>query len=163
MYDPSLAGNALFLAVFSLLLPLQLLLFIRYRTTGVSVALVIGLCLEIIGYTGRVLMHFNPFLKMNFLMYLIPLTIGPVFLAAAVYLCLSRIVVVYAVNAQGEGFSTLKPRTYTILFICCDFASLVLQAVGGAIAAMAETRPKVSWRAELRRYYCYFLGLGADV
>jgi hypothetical protein len=116
MYDPSLAGNALFLAIFSFLLPIQLLLGLHYRTSGVTIAIFIGLALEIIGYAGRIEMHFNPFLKSNFLTYLIPLTIGPVFLAAAVYLCLARIVVVY-----GENLGLMRPRSYTLLFYCCDF------------------------------------------
>jgi hypothetical protein len=144
MYDPSLAGNALFLAIFSFLLPIQLLLGLHYRTSGVTIAIFIGLALEIIGYAGRIEMHLNPFLKSNFLTYLIPLTIGPVFLAAAVYLCLARIVVVY-----GEHLSLMRPRSYTLLFCCCDFLSLLLQAIGGAFAAMAETRKQVS------REFCF--------
>lgn len=139
MYDPTLAGNALFLSIFSLLLPLQLFLGLHYRTSGIVIATFLGLSMEIIGYVGRVEMHFNPFLKRNFLMYLIPLTIGPVFLAAAVYLCLARIVVVY-----GQHLSLMRPRSYTLLFCCCDFFSLILQAIGGAMAAMAETRKQVS-------------------
>lgn len=139
LYDPTLWGNALFLSIFSLLLPIQIILGLHYRTSGVLIAIFLGLSLEIIGYVGRVEMHFNPFLKQNFLMYLIPLTIGPVFLAAAVYLCLARIVVVY-----GEHLSLMKPRSYTLLFCCCDFFSLVLQAIGGAMAALAVTRPAVS-------------------
>lgn len=67
--------------------------------------------------------------------YLICLTIGPAFLAAAIYLCLGRIVVVY-----GLDVSRVKPRTYSILFITCDFLSLALQAAGGALAATADTR-----------------------
>ncbi|KAK9386675.1 RTA-like protein, partial [Lipomyces mesembrius] len=62
--------------------------------------------------------------------YLVCLTIAPAFLGAAVYLCLSRIVVVY-----GENLSRFKPRTYTTVFIACDIISLLLQASGGAIAS----------------------------
>jgi len=82
------------------------------------------------GYIARVLMHGDPFDRDYFLWYLICLTIGPVFLAAAIYLCLSRIVVVY-----GEANSRLKPKTYSVFFLSCDFVSLVIQAVGGGIAA----------------------------
>jgi hypothetical protein len=95
MYEPTLAGNALFLSIFSLLLPIQIFLVLHYRTSGILVATFPDLSMEIIGYVGRVRMHINPFLKQDFLMYLIPLTIGPIFLAAAVYLCLARIVVLY--------------------------------------------------------------------
>lgn len=54
-------------------------------------------------------------------------------MTAAIYLCLSRIVVMY-----GEEASRIKPRTYTITFISCDFLSLVLQGAGGGITATAD-------------------------
>ena len=109
-----------------------------------------GLILEIIGYVARVQMHYNPFLSSSFLMYariiiasrfrlinhryLVCLTIGPAFLAAAVYFCLSRIVIVYS-----ESVSRLKPATYTVVFITGDFIALLLQAAGGGIASSANT------------------------
>jgi hypothetical protein len=34
MYDPNLGGNVLFLTIFALLIPAQLLLGYHYRTTG---------------------------------------------------------------------------------------------------------------------------------
>lgn len=74
-------------------------------------------------------------LTINHNRYLICLTIGPAFLAAAIYLCLGRIVVVY-----GESISRIQPRIYSIIFISCDFLSLVLQAAGGALAATADTK-----------------------
>jgi hypothetical protein len=66
------------------------------------------------------------------LSYLICLTIGPTFLSAALYLCLARIIVVY-----GTQLSRFQPRTYTVTFISCDFASLILQSIGGGITATA--------------------------
>ena len=116
MYDPTLAGNALFLSIFSLLLPFQIFLGLHYRTSGILVATFLDLSMEIIGHVGRVRMHVSAFLKQDFLMYLIPLTIGHVFLAAAVYLCLARIVVVCE-----SHLSLMRPRRYTLLFCCCDF------------------------------------------
>jgi hypothetical protein len=67
-YDPSLAGNALFLAIFALLLVIQAFQTFRYRTWSFSCAMMSGLVLEIIGYLGRVQMHFNPFDANPFLM-----------------------------------------------------------------------------------------------
>ena len=66
--------------------------------------------------------------------YLICLTIGPAFLSAAIYLCLARIVVAY-----GEHISRVKPKIYTITFMSFDFLSLLLQAIGGAIASTSNT------------------------
>lgn len=92
--------------------------------------MLLGLACESTGYVARLLLNGNPFMRIYFLIYLIALTLGPVFFAAAIYLCLGRIVVVY-----GEELSYLKPRTYTILFLTCDFISLVVQGIGGGIAA----------------------------
>lgn len=38
----------------------------------------------------------------------------------------------------GEGASRIKPRTYTLVFISCDFVSLVLQGAGGGLTATAN-------------------------
>ncbi|KAF9641294.1 hypothetical protein BFW01_g654 [Lasiodiplodia theobromae] len=132
-YVPTLAGNATYLAIFAALLPFQLFFGIRYRTWGFLIGMFGGLVLEIIGYVGRVQLHFNPFPFDPFLEYLICLTIAPAFLSAAIYLCLGRIVVVY-----GEHISRIAPRTYAIIFVCCDLLSLILQAAGGAITATAD-------------------------
>lgn len=66
--------------------------------------------------------------------YLVCLTIGPAFLCASIYLCLSRLVVVY-----GTNLARFSPATYTLLFVCCDFISLVLQGTGGGLAATSST------------------------
>lgn len=55
------------------------------------------------------------------------------FLAAAIYLCLARVIAIY-----GLKLSPIPPRAYTILFIALDFLSLLLQAGGGALAAIAN-------------------------
>ncbi|GFF26073.1 sphingoid long-chain base transporter RSB1 [Aspergillus lentulus] len=132
-YVPNLAGNLLYLVLFGTMLVANLGLGIYYRTWGYLVGMIGGLALEVIGYVGRVQLHYNPFPFDPFLEYLICLTIGPAFLSAAIYICLGHIVVVY-----GEGISRLKRRTYTIIFVLCDFLSLVLQAAGGAITSTAD-------------------------
>ena len=129
-YQPSIPGNALFLAIMISIALAQIYLGYRYKTGWVCAAMVVGLWLEGTGYTVRLLLHNNPFDRILFLIYLISLTLGPVFFAAAIYLCLGRIVVVY-----GEELSKLKPKTYTVVFLTCDFVSLVVQGVGGGIAA----------------------------
>lgn len=66
--------------------------------------------------------------------YLICLTIAPVFITAAIYLCLTRIIMLY-----GNHNSRLKPRTVALAFMTSDFLALLLQAIGGAIADTADT------------------------
>lgn len=71
-YVPSLPGNIFYLAVFSALLIAQLILGIRYRTWGYLTGLFGGLLLEIIGYAGRIQMHYNPFKFNPYLEYALP-------------------------------------------------------------------------------------------
>ncbi|OBT58494.1 hypothetical protein VE04_01206 [Pseudogymnoascus sp. 24MN13] len=132
-YIPNLAGNIIFLAILGVLIVPQIFFGVKYKTWGYMAGMLGGLLLEIVGYVGRVQMHYNPFTFNPFLEYLICLTIGPAFLTASIYLCLARIVVMY-----GEGASRIKPRTYTLVFISCDFLSLVLQGGGGGLTATAN-------------------------
>ncbi|KAJ5080991.1 RTA1 domain protein [Penicillium angulare] len=131
-YQPNLPANAFFAALFGLLFVSQLGLGIWYRTWPFMIAMLPGLVLEILGYIGRILLHNNPFEFNNFLLYLICLTLGPAFFSAAIYICLGKIVIIY-----GESISRFRPRTYTTIFVSCDLLSLILQAVGGALASSA--------------------------
>lgn len=67
-YLPSLAGNALYLAIFSILLVAQIFLGYRSRAWGFLGGMFGGLVLEILGYVGRIQMHSNPFIDDGFLM-----------------------------------------------------------------------------------------------
>jgi hypothetical protein len=66
---------------------------------------------------------------------LIPLTIAPALLTAGIYLCLCRVIV-----AIGSENSRLKPKMYTYVFVGCDLLALVLQAIGGGMAATAKDK-----------------------
>jgi hypothetical protein len=67
-----------------------------------------------------------------FLIQIVCLTIAPAFMAAGIYLCLTRIV-----TTVGPEHSRIKPLSYPRIFIPCDFISLVLQATGGGMASVA--------------------------
>lgn len=60
-------------------------------------------------------------------------TAAPAFLAAGLYLTLSRIVMTF-----GASNSRIKPLSYPRIFIPCDVVSLLLQAAGGGIASAAS-------------------------
>lgn len=132
-YLPNLTGNSIFVAIFTILFLISLPLGIIKKTWGYMAGLNIGIVLEVVGYGGRIMGHSDPFSFNAFLIYLILLTIGPAFLAAAIYLCLARIIVVY-----GAQYARFKPRTYSIVFMCSDFLALVLQGAGGGIASTAS-------------------------
>ena len=134
-YVPTLAGNALFLALFVCGMLAQIGLGIKYRTWGYLVAMIGGIALELIGYIGRIMLHNDILDNNDFIIYLVGLTIGPAFFSAAIYLCLSRIITIF-----GSELSWLAPKTITLLFVSFDFFSLILQAAGGAMASVANTK-----------------------
>jgi hypothetical protein len=59
-YVPTLAGNALYMAIFIVILLAQITQGIIYRTWSYMVCMIFGLVLESIGYGSRIGMHLNP-------------------------------------------------------------------------------------------------------
>ncbi|GME79239.1 unnamed protein product [Ambrosiozyma monospora] len=101
----------------------------------------LGLTSEVIGYLGRIESHYHMLSLNPFVIQLVCITIAPCFLLAGVYYLLAQLTVV-----MGNKFSKLKPMQYSLIFIVCDLVAIVIQAVGGAIAATASavydsTRP----------------------
>ena len=133
-YIPSLAGNLLYLSIFAICLLVQCFFGVRYRTWGYLFGMFAGLVLEILGYIGRVQLHYNVFSQNKFTNYVIGTTIAPAFFSASIYLCLARIIFAY-----GNDLSPLRPQTITLIFICCDVVSILLQSIGGPITATANT------------------------
>ncbi|KEF56423.1 uncharacterized protein A1O9_08004 [Exophiala aquamarina CBS 119918] len=133
-YLPNVPANAVFVAIFTIATAAQAILAWRHRTWGYSIAMLIGTILEVVGYGGRIGLHYNVFINTWFIMYLCCLTIAPALFTAAIYLSLSRILAIY-----GETLSFIRGRSITLTFISCDLISLVLQAVGGALASTAIT------------------------
>ncbi|PGH20115.1 hypothetical protein AJ80_03683 [Polytolypa hystricis UAMH7299] len=152
-YQPSVPGNAFMLAAFGALIPPSIYLGWKYKTHLFTGVFVIGLLAEVVGYVGRIMLHDNPFFKDYFLIYLINLTLGPTVIAAAIYLTLARIVVVY-----GEEISRIRPRTYTLLFSGFDFLALIVQAAGGGMAAVAWIQADID-----RGTYVLVAGLSIQV
>ncbi|KAF4449687.1 RTA-like protein [Fusarium austroafricanum] len=145
-YVPNLGANAFYLAVFAVFAIVQLYLAIRYRVWGTFAGgLVLGCVTEAIGYAGRVMQaRGDGIFKKKcvtiryFVIQLVCLTIAPALISAPIYLSLGRVV-----KAYGRQFSLMSPRTYAVIFICSDAVSLILQAMGGGLAATGKKPKKV--------------------
>jgi len=140
-YIPTLPGNALFAALFGILIVPQLLFGIRYKTWSFMIWMSLGLLGEVVGYIGRIMLSNNIFDFNGFLIYLIPLTIAPAFITASIYLCLAR--VIYILD-PALAHTRLKPMTYTKIFVTFDVISLILQGAGGGVAATADGNKSTS-------------------
>lgn len=128
----NLGGNAFLAAFFGVLMLVHLGLTVwsRYFYFGISVFLCCGM--EFAGYLARCLSVNDPANENFFLCQFICLTIAPVFVLAGVYYYLAQILAVH-----GNKYALLKPLWFTYVFVCCDVASLVIQAIGGGMAGVA--------------------------
>ncbi|KAL1957830.1 hypothetical protein VTO42DRAFT_5395 [Malbranchea cinnamomea] len=133
-YRPALGANITFLAVFAVSGLVHTAQLVLWRNYAFASLVVVGCVTEVIGYVGRVWLYYNPFSFDAFLMQICCLTIAPAFYSAAIYLCIG-----YLVRTFGLDASRLRPSGYACIFIPCDIISLILQAVGGALASAAVT------------------------
>lgn len=131
-YAPSLPANAFFTAWFAALFIPNIVLGVYYKAWTYMLALGLGCAIEALGYGGRIMLHQNAFSTPGFQMQICCLILGPAFNSAAIYLTLKHIALTF-----GPEYSIVKPKWYTWIFITGDLISLVLQAIGGGMAATA--------------------------
>lgn len=122
---------------------------------------VLGCICEGIGYVGRIMLHYDPFGENGFYIQICCLTIAPAFFSASIYFCLGDIITLFdpasasprARNSDLRGDDeTIAPpppahqrisrfnnpkKTLASIFIPCDVLSLILQGMGGGMAAMS--------------------------
>ncbi|KAI0892126.1 RTA1-domain-containing protein [Annulohypoxylon nitens] len=132
-YEPSLAGNAVFLALFALLIPITFALGIKYKNPIFSTNVITGLALEVVGYVGRILLYNSQNDRCDFILFLIGTVTGPTFICAAMFLIVPLIVAVY-----GEEFRSWRPTWYSYLFYALSAISLVLELVGGVVSTVQD-------------------------
>lgn len=128
----NLGANALFTALFGALAGVQLSLLIWLRFLYFGLCLFFGAGVEFAGYLTRSLAYADQSQLSLFLCQIVALTIAPVFMMAAIYYMLGQVIVLH-----GRKYSILSPLTFSYVFVSCDIVSLVLQGVGGGIAAAA--------------------------
>ncbi|KAE9987582.1 hypothetical protein EG328_002223 [Venturia inaequalis] len=128
-YAPTLAPNAALLTVFILVALSQIYLLTRYRLYSYSLVIIAGSAIEAVGYIGKLLLHDNAWSEKGLRIQIICLIVAPSLLAAAIYLTLKHLVLHF-----GSRYPRLAPKWYTWIFIGCDFISIVVQALGGAVA-----------------------------
>ncbi len=94
---------------------------------------------EMCGYIGRLIMHQNPWSTQGFEMQICCLVLAPSFLAAGIYLTLKHMIL-YC----GPEYSRLKAKWYPWIFIGSDLGSIIIQAIGGGVAASATNSSKAT-------------------
>lgn len=131
-YYPNLGANAFLAAGFATCLIVLLITGIWKKTWGYSAALVAGCILEVAGYIGRIQMHNNPFSKDAFQLQISAIVLAPTLLCISIYLTLK-----HTVLSLSPALSRVRPRLYPLIFVPADVSCLILQAIGGGLAASA--------------------------
>jgi len=133
-YRPSLGFNYFFAVAFFLagLANITLGIFTRKRKRTWSYTLFIttGCFLETAGYAGRVALAYNPWHRDSFTISLVAIILAPTVICVSIYLTLKHVCL-----ALGPSVSRIRPRWYPFLFVPADLTCLVLQAIGGGVAA----------------------------
>ncbi|KAH8173446.1 RTA1 like protein [Sarocladium implicatum] len=131
-YVPNLGASIFFTTVFGALLTLSIVFAIWKRTWTYSAGLTCGLVLETAGYIGRILLHSNVWDSGAFQLQICAIILGPTFICVSIYLTLKHVCL-----AISPELSRLRPKWYPIIFLPADLSCLIVQAIGGGIAAAA--------------------------
>ncbi|KAK0391376.1 hypothetical protein NLU13_0877 [Sarocladium strictum] len=119
-YTPNLGASVFFAVVFGTLLSASVFLAARKRTWSYSAGLTCGLLLETAGY-----------------LQICAIILGPTFICVSIYLTLKHVCL-----ALNPALSRLRATWYPIIFLPADLSCLILQAIGGGIAAAAGSTNK---------------------
>ncbi|KAL1302764.1 hypothetical protein AAFC00_003111 [Neodothiora populina] len=130
-YKPSLAGGIVFCVLFGLSMLVHVGQSIYYRSWW-SMVFAVGALTELLGWAARTWSSECPYNANAFLMQITTLIIAPTFFTAGVYVILGRII-----QILGRKTSPISPAMYLWIFCTIDVMSLVIQAVGGGLAAVA--------------------------
>ncbi|KAI0120368.1 RTA1-domain-containing protein [Hypoxylon sp. NC0597] len=131
-YYPNLGVNAFLAAAFGLCMIGLVGTGIWKRTWGYSAALTAGCILEFAGYVARVLLHYNPWDSSAFQTQICAIILAPTLICISIYLTLKHVTL-----SLNPALSRLRPRLYPLIFVPADVSCLILQAIGGSLAASA--------------------------
>lgn len=84
------------------------------------------------GYAARVPLHENPWNKQAFETQIVAIILGPTLICISIYLTLKHVCL-----ALNPALSRVAPTKYPYIFVPADVSCLLVQAIGGSIAASA--------------------------
>ncbi|KAJ4006701.1 hypothetical protein NW752_010702 [Fusarium irregulare] len=132
-YVPNKGSSIFFIICFAILFVSAVGIGVWKRTWTYAATLGAGLLLETIGYVGRLQMNPNPWNQSAFQTQICCIIIAPTFICAAIYLTLKHVAI-----ALNPALSRFHPRWYPRVFLPADLSCLVVQAIGGGVAAAAK-------------------------
>ncbi len=135
-YNPSKGAAALFVLIFGASSALHGYQLVKHRTWYFIPFLIGGIC-EAIGYVGRIISSTETpeWTMIPYILQTIMILCAAAMLAASIYMILGRMVRLI----EGEHHTIIPVRWTSKIFVTADVISIVMQAAGGAMLAIADT------------------------
>ncbi|KUI68077.1 Sphingoid long-chain base transporter RSB1 [Cytospora mali] len=133
-YYPNKPLNSFIAAAFGLAMIIQLVFGIWKRTWPFMSFIVAGCALELAGYGGRIALSSNPYNQQAFETQICAIILAPTLICISIYLTLKHLSL-----ALNPTISRVRPKWLPFIFVPADVSCLLVQAIGGAIAASAGT------------------------
>ncbi|KAI0400143.1 RTA1-domain-containing protein [Xylaria palmicola] len=130
-YRPNLGIDIFFTIVYAAISAYSLFRIIRQKRVWLSynISVLIGAVLELVGFVSRIYGYIEPFARIGWIIQYSFITFAPVFMTAAIYVCIGRIA-----EYLGRGKFNIRPRLYSRIFIPSDAFALLIQASGGGVS-----------------------------
>lgn len=154
-YYPNLESSYFFAVAFAICLVFAAALGIWKKTWTYTAAIVVGLILETAGYIGRIPLHSNPWNSGAFQLQICTIILAPTFICVSVYLTLKHVAL-----TLNPSRSRIPPIWYPRIFLPADLTCLIIQAIGGGVAAAAG-KDKPSLQRDGNR--CIIAGIALQV
>jgi hypothetical protein len=139
-YAPEFGSGIFFTVAFGLVTLASGAIGIYTRTWTFCAAITGGLLLETLGYVGRVLLNKNPWNSGAFQLQICAIILAPTLICVSVYLTLKHIAL-----TLNPSLSRFRPVFYPRIFLPADLSCLILQAIGGGLAAAGgRDNPKLA-------------------
>ncbi|KAJ1023533.1 hypothetical protein NDA16_003150 [Ustilago loliicola] len=139
-FRPELWTGILFSSLFGVLMLTHIALLAYHRLFPKFMFIaVVGAAGELAGWIARTYDHVNPFDRNGYIAQIICLILSPAFISAVNYVAFQNVMDVF-----GKKWSRIPRKYYVWGFCAGDLCSLVVQAVGGAMSAEAETEDQVN-------------------
>ncbi|EMD42086.1 hypothetical protein CERSUDRAFT_110633 [Gelatoporia subvermispora B] len=133
-YTPTESVCILFVSLFGLTAFIHVVESVLFRMWILLPTVCLAAVGEVLGWSARLWSSLAPLNNTPYTMQIAVTIIAPTPFVAAIFLLFSRIV-----GRLGPAYSRLSPRLYSRIFFTADFTCLLVQAVGGGLAATANT------------------------
>lgn len=134
-YYPNKGINVFFAACFGIAMVVTFAVGVKKRTWSYMAFITAGCALEMAGYAARVPLHDNPWNSNAFETQIVAIILGPTLISISIYLTLKHVCL-----SLNPAISRIRPTLYPFIFVPADVTCLLVQAIGGSIAASAGSK-----------------------